>query len=130
MHVLITCQSYGIPCALVVFEGYLDAVAGNGMKYTDYSLGVGLDPITPAPVPLDLRSTDLQSLVMDLTISETQEGRGGGRPAACRGRRDGVADVAWPIARDIRTQRPRAVPGPSGPRRSSWGWWRWPPSCR
>ncbi len=73
MHILITCQSYGIPCALVVFEGALDAVAGNGMKYTDYSLGVGLDPITPAPVPLDLRSTDLQSLVMDLTISETKK---------------------------------------------------------
>jgi hypothetical protein len=73
MHVLITCQSYGIPCALIVFEGYLDAVAGNGMKYTDYSLGVGFDPISPTPVPLDLRSTDLQSLVMDLTISETKK---------------------------------------------------------
>ncbi len=73
MHVLITCQSYGIPCALIVFEGYLDAVAGNGMKYTDYALGVGFEPITPAPVPLDLRSTDLQSLVLDLTISETKK---------------------------------------------------------
>src|SRR3712207_620639 len=73
MHILITCQSYGIPCALVVFEGYLDAVAGNGMKYTDYSLGVGLDAITPSPVPLDLRATDLQSLVMDLTISEAKK---------------------------------------------------------
>jgi len=73
MHVLITCQSYGIPCALVVFEGYLDAVAGNGMKYTDYALGAGFDPITPAPVPLDLRSTDLQSLVLDLTISEAKK---------------------------------------------------------
>ena len=73
MHVLITCQSYGIPCALIVFEGYLDAVAGNGMKYTDYALGAGFDPITPTPVPLDLRSTDLQSLVMDLAISETKK---------------------------------------------------------
>jgi hypothetical protein len=73
MHIMITCQSYGIPCALVVFEGYLDAVAGNGMKYTDYALGVDFDPITPAPVPLDLRSTDLQSLVMDLTISEAKK---------------------------------------------------------
>lgn len=73
MHVMITCQSYGIPCALVVFEGYLDAVAGNGMKYTDYALGVGFDPITPAPVPLDLRSTDLQPLVLDLTISEAKK---------------------------------------------------------
>jgi hypothetical protein len=73
MHVMITCQSYGIPCALIVFEGYLDAVAGNGMKYTDYALGAGFDPITPAPVPLDLRSTDLQSLVLDLTISEAKK---------------------------------------------------------
>ncbi len=73
MHIMITCQSYGIPCALIVFEGYLDAVAGNGMKYTDYSLGAGLDPITPAPVPLDLRSTDLQSLVLDLAISEDKK---------------------------------------------------------
>jgi hypothetical protein len=73
MHIQITCQSYGIPCALVVFEGALDAVAGNGMKYTDYSLGVGLDPISPAPVPLDLRSIDLQSLVMDLSISEAKK---------------------------------------------------------
>jgi hypothetical protein len=73
MHIMITCQSYGIPCALIVFEGALDAVAGNGMKYTDYSLGVGLDPISPAPVPLDLRGTDLEALVMDLTISESKK---------------------------------------------------------
>ena len=43
------------------------------MKYTDYALGAGFDPITPTPVPLDLRSTDLQSLVMDLAISETKK---------------------------------------------------------
>jgi hypothetical protein len=73
MHILITCQSYGIPCALIVFEGALDAVSGNGMKYTDYSLGVGLDAITPAPVPLDLRTTDLRSLVTDLSISEAKK---------------------------------------------------------
>lgn len=72
MHVLITCQSYGIPCALVVFEGYLDAVSGNGMKYTDYSLGVDLGPLTPTPVPLDLRTADLQSHVVDARISETK----------------------------------------------------------
>jgi hypothetical protein len=73
MHVLITCQSYGIPCALIVFEGHLEAVAGNGMKYTDYSLGVGLGQLDPAPVPLDLRSVDLKSLVMDVAISETKK---------------------------------------------------------
>jgi hypothetical protein len=72
MHVLITCQSYGIPCALVVFEGYLDAVSGNGMKYTDYSLGVDLGPLTPTPVPLDLRTADLQSHVVDARISEAK----------------------------------------------------------
>lgn len=73
MHVLITCQSYGVPCALIVFEGHLDAVAGNGMKYTDYSLGVGLDKLDPAPVPLDLRSVDLDVLVMDVAISEAKK---------------------------------------------------------
>jgi hypothetical protein len=73
MHILIACQSYGIPCALIVFEGFLDAVSGNGMKYTDYSLGVGLDALTPAPVPLDLRLADLTSLVVDMKISETKK---------------------------------------------------------
>ena len=65
-------SEYGIPCALIVFEGYLDAVSGNGMKYTDYSLGVDLGPLTPAPVPLDLRTADLQSLVVDAKISEAK----------------------------------------------------------
>jgi hypothetical protein len=73
MHVLITCQSYGIPCALVVFDGHVNAVAGNGMKYTDYSLGVGLGPLDPAPVPLDLRAIDITSLVMDVKISDSKQ---------------------------------------------------------
>ena len=73
MHVLIACQSYGIPCGLVVFEGALDAVHGNGMKYTDYSLGVGLDPLNPAAVPLDLRTADLESLIKDDKISEAKK---------------------------------------------------------
>ena len=73
MHVLITCQSYGIPCALVSFEGFLDRVAGNGMKYTDYSLGVGLDPLSPTPVPLDLRDVDLEPIFVDALISEEKK---------------------------------------------------------
>ena len=73
MHVLIACQSYGIPCALVVFEGHLSAVSGNGMKYSDYSLGAGLDPIDPAPVPLDLREVAIADLVRDEAVSEDKK---------------------------------------------------------
>jgi hypothetical protein len=42
------------------------------MKYTDYSLGVDLGPLTPTPVPLDLRTADLQSHVVDARISEAK----------------------------------------------------------
>ena len=73
MHVLIACQSYGIPCGLVVFEGFEGAVAGNGMKYTDYSLGVDLGPLIPAAVPLDLRGADVSGLVIDARISEAKK---------------------------------------------------------
>lgn len=73
MHILIACQSYGIPCALVAFEGFLSAVAGNGMKYTDYSLGVGLEPLSPTPVPLDIRAVDIESLVLEVRISEDRK---------------------------------------------------------
>ena len=73
MHVLIACQSYGIPCALVVFDGYQNAVSGNGMKYSDYSLGAGLDPIDPAPVPLDLHDVAIAPLVRDEVVSEEKK---------------------------------------------------------
>lgn len=56
MHVMIACHSYGIPCALVVFQGFETAVHGTGVKYRDYSLGVGLDNVhEPEPISVDLR---------------------------------------------------------------------------
>jgi hypothetical protein len=50
MHVLITCQSYGIPCALVVFNGFEEYVHGDGIKYIDYALGADVKPISPTPI--------------------------------------------------------------------------------
>ena len=72
MHILITCQSYGIPCALVSFEGYEDNVHGTGVKYSDYSLGADLGAINPQVVPLNLNALDLQYLVCDVRVSEAK----------------------------------------------------------
>jgi hypothetical protein len=70
MHVMITCHSYGIPCALVTFEGFESSVHGSGIKYRDYSLGVGLsDVYEPVSVPLDLRRINVESLITKEEIS-------------------------------------------------------------
>lgn len=69
MHGFIVCQSYGIPCGLVSFEGGEKLVHGDGVKYADYFEGVGLSPIAPHVVPADLRGIDLQNLVTDEAIS-------------------------------------------------------------
>jgi hypothetical protein len=61
MHVMITCHSYGIPCALVTFEGYEENVHGSGIKYEDYALGAGVEVMEPAVMPLDLRKLDLRA---------------------------------------------------------------------
>lgn len=59
MHVMIACHTYGIPCALIGFRGFEAAVHGTGVKYRDYSLGVGLDSVwEPEIVPLNLRDID------------------------------------------------------------------------
>ena len=73
MHIYISCQSYGIPCALVTFEGFEDAVHGNGIKYSDYSMGVGLPAINPAVVGLNLGAINLDDLVNDLKVSEEKK---------------------------------------------------------
>lgn len=71
MHVLIACQSFGIPCALVVFSGHEGAVHGSGIKYRDYSEGVGLDTVVePVSVPLDLRTITIDDLVTDQKVAE------------------------------------------------------------
>jgi hypothetical protein len=73
MHIYISCQSYGIPCALVTFEGFEDAVHGNGIKYSDYSMGVGLPAINPSVVGLNLGAINLDDIVNDLSVSEEKK---------------------------------------------------------
>ena len=69
MHIFITCQSYGIPCALITFEGFEDSVHGNGIKYGDYAQGVGLESISPIPIGLDLTKVDFENITTDHKIS-------------------------------------------------------------
>jgi hypothetical protein len=73
MHVFIVCQSYGIPCSLVTFEGSEDAVHGTGLKYGDYALGVGLEKISPVSVPVDLRKFSFANIERDDTVSEAKK---------------------------------------------------------
>lgn len=63
MHCYIICQAYGIPCALVTFKGYEDAVHGDGLKYKDYHLGVGTS-YRPLPV---LELLDIETIKNILT---------------------------------------------------------------
>lgn len=72
MHIFITCQSYGIPCALITFDGFEDAVHGNGIKYGDYAEGVGLDSISPISVSLNLNSVNLENITTSHKIAETK----------------------------------------------------------
>ena len=70
MHIFITCQSYGIPCALITFEGFEDSVHGTGIKYGDYAQGVGLASIDPVSVGLDLTKRDFENITTDYKISK------------------------------------------------------------
>jgi hypothetical protein len=73
MHVMITCQSYGIPCGLVTFEGFEENVHGSGIKYEDYALGAGVEVMDPQVVGLDLRNRDLGNLIRDIKVSEAKK---------------------------------------------------------
>jgi hypothetical protein len=73
MHVFIVCQSYGVPCSLVTFEGFEDNVHGTGLKYGDYAQGVGLDPVSPVVVPLDLHKFSFASIERDDVVSEAKK---------------------------------------------------------
>lgn len=70
LHVMIVCQSYGIPCGLVTFEGFEGTVHGTGIKYEDYALGADVPVLTPQLIGLDLRGRDLGNLIHDIRISE------------------------------------------------------------
>jgi hypothetical protein len=70
MHVLITCQSYGIPCALVVFKGFEDYVHGDGIKYIDYALGADVQVISPTPINPKLDMKEIKPITYEITVSE------------------------------------------------------------
>ncbi len=73
MHVMIICHSYGIPCALVGFSGFEDAVHGTGIKYRDYSEGIGLaDVWNPVAVDLNLRRTSWDDLIRTEQVSSAK----------------------------------------------------------
>lgn len=69
MHVLITCHSYGIPCALVVFKGFEDYVHGDGIKYLDYALGAGVKAISPTPINPKLDWKEIKPLLETIQVS-------------------------------------------------------------
>jgi len=70
MHVMITCQSYGIPCALVVFKGFEEYVHGSGIKYSDYSLGAGLPEINPVVINPKFDMNEIRPLIQIIKVSE------------------------------------------------------------
>lgn len=72
MHILIICQSYGIPCALVTFEGGEGLVHGDGTKYIDYARGAGAPEVAPASVGIDLRARDFDNLTHDHRITDAK----------------------------------------------------------
>ena len=72
MHVLITCQSYGIPCALVVFKGFEEYVHGDGIKYIDYALGADVKAISPTPINPRLDWDEIKPLIETITVSESK----------------------------------------------------------
>ena len=72
MHVMITCHSYGIPCSMISFKGFEDKVHGTGIKYGDYSLGAGLEPLDPIAVDADLTKIDLSSITHNFRISDAK----------------------------------------------------------
>ncbi len=73
MHVMIACQSYGVPCGLVTFEGFENYVHGLGIKYEDYARGAGVEVMDPQIVPLDMRPLTLDDLIRDLRVSEEKK---------------------------------------------------------
>lgn len=72
MHVMITCQSYGIPCAMVVFSGFEEYVHGTGIKYSDYSLGAGLPEVDPVSINPKLDMAEIAPLLHTYKVSEAK----------------------------------------------------------
>ncbi|MFZ4063338.1 MAG: polysaccharide pyruvyl transferase family protein [Candidatus Nanopelagicaceae bacterium] len=72
MHVMITCQSYGIPCALVVFKGFEEYVHGTGIKYSDYALGAGVPVMDPIAIDPNLDIEEIKPITFLHKVSEAK----------------------------------------------------------
>ena len=72
MHVMITCHSYGIPCSMISFKGFEAKVHGTGIKYGDYSLGAGLEPLDPIAIDPDLTKVDFSSITHNFRVSDAK----------------------------------------------------------
>ncbi|WP_152613813.1 polysaccharide pyruvyl transferase family protein [Vibrio renipiscarius] len=70
MHCYIICQAYGIPAALVNWESHRDGVAGDGMKYIDYALGVGVQAFEPKIIAEDFNVIDVNALLNHERVSQ------------------------------------------------------------
>jgi hypothetical protein len=73
MHIAIACQSYGIPFSLITFEDFEDMVHGDGLKYGDYFMGVGLEPINPVAIKRDFNSPALANIERNDVVSEAKK---------------------------------------------------------
>ena len=72
MHVMITCQSYGIPCALVVFKGFEEYVHGTGIKYSDYALGAGVPVMDPVAIDPKIDIEEIKPITFLHKVSESK----------------------------------------------------------
>lgn len=73
LPVLVACQSYGVPCGFVTFEGLGTARADGPLKIEDYALGADVPVLDEIPeLPLDLSGTDLRSLARDVRVGDTK----------------------------------------------------------
>ena len=73
MHVMIVCQSYGIPCALVTFEGFEENVHGTGIKYEDYARGADVEIMNPQVISLNLTKLNIDNLTRDIKVSKAKK---------------------------------------------------------
>ena len=55
------------------FEGLENSISGTGLKYADYSLGVGLKEIEPMIVERDLRKVPLEKIRQTQIISDSKK---------------------------------------------------------
>ena len=73
LHVMITCHSYGIPCALITFEGFEEKISGTGLKYSDYCLGADLPIVEPSLVGFDLKISEIDKILRTNQISSVKQ---------------------------------------------------------